>query len=79
MKFKFNSIEFNQIHFNETAWGKYYDWWLKTKLPFSGRKGKTFSPGLAQKNDNANHINKIKSMFYKDGFICPTFSFNSLL
>lgn len=32
---------------------------LRIKLPFSGRKGKTFSPGLAQKNDLSQiHINK---------------------
>lgn len=27
---------------------------LRIKLPFSGRKGKTFSPILAQKNDLTN-------------------------
>lgn len=53
---------------------------LKSECPFSGRKGETFSPGLAQNNEFIwIHINEIKSMVFKDGIICFIFSFNSLL
>lgn len=52
---------------------------LKSDLPFCGRKNKTFSPKLVQRNVIQIHINEIKGIFYKDLFICFTFPFNSLL